>query len=254
MTGLLHRLAARALGQARAVRSDARLPFGTIPPSSDDEGNESERPLIAGDDQPSVPNRSPSSLRADKGALTDAHAETPPLLQTRAPGATLPAAPAAFPPVQRQQPTDQDWVGHHPVRDAESTVGPLRGNAVIPGTKPISHKSPPGAVNLETATASNRRVDVSPRYGLDHPSAWMRSEPPVLMAAAAIHTAPVRRPADTASPSHPVSDSEPNEVHVHIGRIEITAVHQAAPRRRAQTAPPASPMTLDAYLAKRGRT
>jgi len=116
------------------------------------------------------------------------------------------------------------------------------------------HKAPLRAVHLETATASNGRVDASPRYGLDHPSARMPGEPPVLLAAAPIHAAPVRLPADTASPAHSVADSEPNEVHVHIGRIEITAVHEAAPRRRAQTPPPASPMTLDAYLAKRGRT
>jgi hypothetical protein len=254
MKGLLSRLAARASGTTAAVRSDARLPFGTVTPPSDDEGHESERPLIAGDDQPGVPNRSPSSLRADEASFADARAETPPLLQTRAHGAILPAAPVAFPPVERQLPTDQDWVGHHPVRDAESMVAPLRRNAVSPGTKPLSHKAPLGAVNLETATASNRRVDVSPRSGPDQTSAWTRSEPPVLLPPAAIHTAPVRRPADTASLAHSVADSEPNEVHVHIGRIEITAVHEAAPRRRVQISPAASPMTLDAYLAKRGRT
>jgi hypothetical protein len=254
MTGLLHRLAARALGQASAVRSDARLPFGTIAPLSDDEGNESERLPIAKDDRPPVPNRFPSSLTADNVTFTDAHAEAPPLVQTRVPGPARPAAPVALPPVKRQQPTGQDWGGHYPVRDAESTEGPLRGNTVSPHTKLLSHKAPPGAVNPETATASNRRVDVSPRDGLDHPSARMRSEPPALLAAPAIHTAPVGRGADTASPAHPVADSEPNEVHVHIGRIEITAVHEAAPRRHAQVPPATSPMTLGAYLAKRGRT
>jgi hypothetical protein len=49
-----------------------------------------------------------------------------------------------------------------------------------------------------------------------------------------------------------MASQEPNEVHIHIGRIEVTAVHEAAaPRRRRESAPA---MTLDAYLAKRGRT
>lgn len=46
--------------------------------------------------------------------------------------------------------------------------------------------------------------------------------------------------------------SEPTEVHVSIGRIEVTALQAPTPTQRA----PASarkPMSLDEYLAKRGR-
>jgi hypothetical protein len=53
--------------------------------------------------------------------------------------------------------------------------------------------------------------------------------------------------------THAVASREPSEVHIHIGRIEVTAVHEAAPPRRLP-APRPSPMSLDAYLAKRGRT
>jgi hypothetical protein len=43
---------------------------------------------------------------------------------------------------------------------------------------------------------------------------------------------------------------ETTEVHVSIGRIEVTAVHEAPPQRRP--APKANqPMSLDDYLAKR---
>lgn len=46
---------------------------------------------------------------------------------------------------------------------------------------------------------------------------------------------------------------EPNEVHVHIGRIEVTAVREAPParRKRSQGKPP---MSLGEYLAKRQRS
>jgi len=46
------------------------------------------------------------------------------------------------------------------------------------------------------------------------------------------------------------SAHEPSEVHVHIGRIEVTAVHEAPPAREKKRAA-RQPMSLEAYLAKR---
>ena len=43
---------------------------------------------------------------------------------------------------------------------------------------------------------------------------------------------------------------ETTEVHVSIGRIEVTAVHEPAPAKPATARRPA-PMSLDEYLAKR---
>jgi len=50
----------------------------------------------------------------------------------------------------------------------------------------------------------------------------------------------------------PAAD-EPAEVHIHIGRIEVTAVPEAPPPRR-RPAKKQAPMSLDAYLAARSRT
>lgn len=45
---------------------------------------------------------------------------------------------------------------------------------------------------------------------------------------------------------------EITEVHVSIGRIEVTAVHESpAPKRQAPI--PAKPLSLNEYLARRGR-
>ncbi|MCX7196309.1 MAG: hypothetical protein NTV37_10685 [Proteobacteria bacterium] len=45
---------------------------------------------------------------------------------------------------------------------------------------------------------------------------------------------------------------EITEVHVSIGRIEVTAVHESPPPKR-QAPTPAKPLSLDEYLARRGR-
>jgi hypothetical protein len=50
----------------------------------------------------------------------------------------------------------------------------------------------------------------------------------------------------------PIRDAEPSEVHVHIGRIEVTAVHEAAPRR-SKREPTRPTKTLEEYLAPHPR-
>jgi hypothetical protein len=110
---------------------------------------------------------------------------------------------------------------------------------------------------------------------LDEPSPVRRpasppAEPPLLLPLlraepgdAAGRIAPARAPADPKRPVAMPSTrselralsaervSEPNEVHVHIGRIEVTAVHDA-PRKRESTARPASSRRLEEYLRPRG--
>jgi hypothetical protein len=50
-------------------------------------------------------------------------------------------------------------------------------------------------------------------------------------------------------PAHPTAPSQP-DVHIHIGRIELTAVPDAAlPRRPAEAI--RKPMSLDQYLERR---
>jgi hypothetical protein len=75
-----------------------------------------------------------------------------------------------------------------------------------------------------------------------------------LAAPPAIAAPPITRwPGITDPAAHAAASGEPSEVHIHIGRIEVSAVHEAAPPRRPP-APRPLPMSLDAYLAKRGRT
>lgn len=48
------------------------------------------------------------------------------------------------------------------------------------------------------------------------------------------------------------SNDADTEVHIHIGRIDVTAVQEAPPPRR-RAAPAPAPLSLDGYLAQRGR-
>jgi hypothetical protein len=59
-----------------------------------------------------------------------------------------------------------------------------------------------------------------------------------------------RSPDSSRGPASASGAGEATEVHVTIGRIEVTAVHEAPPSKR-RTPPSAKPMTLEEYLARR---
>lgn len=64
-------------------------------------------------------------------------------------------------------------------------------------------------------------------------------------------TVPVRQAAAPAAPSVvKVPPQQADEVHIHIGRIEVTAIQESAPSKREARKGPA-PLSLDDYLAKR---
>ncbi len=63
---------------------------------------------------------------------------------------------------------------------------------------------------------------------------------------------PTRPRTNRPSPTAPLVTPEPREVHVHIGRIEVTAL-QEAPVAKKAAKPLRPPMSLDQYLAKRER-
>jgi len=76
-----------------------------------------------------------------------------------------------------------------------------------------------------------------------------RAPEPLLPSLAAAPTAN-----SVAAMQTPAATSEtPNEVHVHIGRIEVTAVQSSEPRKRKAKAAQ-QPMSLDDYLARRQRS
>jgi hypothetical protein len=64
----------------------------------------------------------------------------------------------------------------------------------------------------------------------------------------------VRGPAAFAfRPAPQAAASQETEVHIHIGRIDVTALHEA-PRPKARPRERAQPVSLDAFLAARSKT
>ena len=245
MSGLLQRLAARATGSAWALQSDARLPFAAMPGVPETPGVEPLEPLepptshgtpktregAAAMPQPVMPlaataSQEPPTLPAHSHSRQMAEAVT----QTTAPKGR--PIPVALPPLQEQHPEPP------PLHGKMQHGIPSIARATVPRQAPLVPTVEAGAT-----------------YG----------DPPPLLPAGQMHSAAAARPQQGLAP-HPgapraahaltplrqaaPAPAEPTEVHVHIGRIEVTAITQPqAPRRAARETP--EPLSLDAYLARR---
>jgi hypothetical protein len=276
VSGLLRRLSGQALsGAPRGVHSMARIPFvappvraGFEPASSSDE---ELPPALA----TSGPEATPRLVPSPRGPLAgperrgeEEKESTDPQTGTGAHRAHTLAVP------------DEG-------RDPREIVSRLHPRA-LPGTKPGETESaiaPPGGdasgVSAEisappatqgasagTTAADPQRTSPSHVISVETRSLLDAGQPTGAHAEglddarrsrlASFEPAAGARPvgireAGALSGARPsTEDREPTEVHVHIGRIEVTAVHEPAPTRRARR-PGRKPMSLDEYLDGRHR-
>ena len=107
--------------------------------------------------------------------------------------------------------------------------------------------SPPPAAGVSAAHQSTR------------PDVAAQAPPPPLMPEGANEAVPTA--SDVSALAHQLAwpassaqgtENEPTEVHIHIGRIEVTAVHEASPQRPKPKARQAA-MSLESYLAGRSK-
>lgn len=234
MSAILQRLGARAIGQAWSVRSDARLPFADArlaepaaftpalaAAARPDRLAPTSTPLAASDPlQPAVPGPARHGDAPRRPAPQDpATLATPSDLGQRAGRAEAPAStePAALPPLLA--PLASLW------RPAEDRLRATAVPAEVPDT--LLPSLPPTLL---------------PGTGRPAPE---RQGSPVWRAPSAL---PPRTAADPAPAQAPQGGE--TEVHIHIGRIEVTAL-QEAPRPKAKPRDRAQPMSLDAYLEQR---
>jgi hypothetical protein len=259
MKGLLHRLAARATGTTIQVHSDARLPFGGVGQRLDD---------TAGD--------------VDAQQRLTVHDETAQLSRT---GTTRSAArePTPSPTIPQSQSVQSAPLARADADASSSVVAAFDAqfaNTAVPARliKEASVAAPREGISRATAQLIKEASDAAPREGVSRSALHSASSnPSTTLAKSSAAASDIGEPSSLMPPladrspgpsgttpaalrqlalqgpsSHAAVTEEPNEVYIHIGRIEITAVHEAAaPRRRRESAPA---MTLDAYLAKRGHT
>jgi hypothetical protein len=256
MNGLFTRLAAQASGKrAATLHSLAALPFRGVPEQPSLEyapialpetpGAHLEQPstpLTASHhfipDQPSMPADSernardathvrPSSARVSAPEAAANIVLPEPLAPLRQPASGAPDASVIPAALAQQTPTiepraDADAAKPEHIRGAESLAqldmaGAARADSL---QTDIASQNASGALPLPATLLSPR-------------------------------TTPVRQATAPAAPSAAkLSPQQADEVHIHIGRIVVTAIQESAPSKREARKGPA-PLSLDDYLAKR---
>jgi hypothetical protein len=238
VTGLFHRLARQVVGpEPLRARTAARLPFAA-PPAV--EAPQTPRQAVA----------APAAGRIDSDPAAEGRRES-----------VLPAPPPLMAPAaQRREdsPPQRDerraaaevaTAGHAaPVEGPEAEDAAPRAEAAVPSlpTAPARGWDPPTGRAGSAVAGRGRRAEPA---ATPPPVAAGRPEP--LLAEVSPPPAAVRRAqAPAADRASGAGRPDPPEVHVHIGRIEVTSVADPPPSRgpavrRAPT------LSLEDYLAKR---
>ena len=259
MKGLAHRLAARAAGTALPVRSDMRLPFGA---GGWGEAVETQVDALA----PSLPadaaprTQAPSAL----ASVDPAGAAPAPMADVPVPPTSVLAAhaePAAFKeyelPGRRATTSREERLPPRLLREGSESRAPMEPHAQ---RADVPARLEPGAIAALPQSSARQAAPFIAAASSSRPG---HAEPARLMPAASARQTPAATVSvagqaawaahSPVSPARAAKAEEATEVHVHIGRIDVTAVHEpTAPRRRPAAA--AAPMSLDTYLAKRSRS
>ena len=266
MKGLLHRVAARAAGTAAVVRSDSVLPYaGADSGLTDISGLEvgyasattrgSLVPAAPGSPMPAVraasaahePAREVQTLDLADPLRAMGAAVTPPaVIAARTDAEAVRDAPRVMLPARFVSPVAS--IQPSAVEQLQAFMMPVLPVPLLQGAVPsVAQREPEPAKQAPRETAINERMALR----VDEPVPLMPRE------ARPAPLAPLPQPAirrGAVAQGLAAPQSEPDtEVHIHIGRIDVTAVKEApAPRRSAAAAP--APMSLDGYLAQRGRS
>ena len=254
MNGLLRRLARQAIGlEPVKVHAVARLPFVAPPPMTAD----------AGTRLPYSETRAPgataptnvSARREGRSEPSDNPQETPERPDRR-------PAQAEGIPADVQAPPRVAGERAGPAGSRLSAAFPDKPRAPAPllGERPQANRAHAGTDNTAMRAAAPREANPTPSAE----AALLSTPGPVVTPPGAADGERHTRPADSgatrpgshrtrprATQSSSRSDEAP-EVHLHIGRIEVTAVQEASAGRRKPTAG-VQPLSLNEYLKRRQR-
>lgn len=217
MSGLLLRLAARACGQRSAtLHSPAALPFQGV---AEQEENPAPAP-----DRLDPPAERPQAMqqpasRIDRPTAAEQPGSAPRGETAPDPLITPPAAPAF----------------HHPTPAAAPPNGNAAETVSMATSAPLDMPAP---APLVVPGAPMGRPDA-----LERPSAGRSG-------LLSLSPSPIPQPAAAAPVVATAPGRQADEVHIHIGRIEVTAVQESAPGPHAPRKG-RSPLSLEDYLARR---
>ncbi|TPQ34855.1 hypothetical protein C2U70_16020 [Bradyrhizobium guangdongense] len=245
MTGYLRWLATRALGQGAGIRP-ARHPISLA------SGLQSEMRL---------PSEHADALVVDTGQFERSFG-APPQRYTEPLTSVDAAAPGVLP--EPRLPSDPTSAEAKP-----GTLGSEASSYPMAARAAKEREEPRLVMDPQLAQAPRRRMMESERGGAEdkppsfrdvktpdptpidttrRPQADQRPTAAPRIAARSVRDRPVD-PRPSRSDAAP-----PPDVHIHIGRVELTAITPAAtPARREPAAAAKKPMSLDEYLRQRGR-
>lgn len=216
MSGLFRRLAERASGQRQPLLHARVLPVFLA-----DDGLVSDLPLPLATPLP-LPPLTPEA--AVTPALSQPASQTS-IIHREHPQTALPVAePQPQAPAPHSAPRVPSTPAHLPIAETHT-------QAALPRTEPKPAPEPPPSL---------LRQPLSEQAPPQPDAHWLM---PTLTRTAPATPAPS---AFNPPPAAPVAD----EIHVHIGRIEVTTVRESAPAKPSARTPQPN-LSLDDYLAKR---
>lgn len=233
MARYLRQLAEQAIRPATALRSAAAAAFAPEPMIP---GDEADTIIVSGrkDGGPRAPDAAAPATHSPHttAGLPDSGPAPPDAGRARDPIAAAAAASGK-----------DGSLAHEP--------GPAAA-AVRPAARPVRGRSTPTVPGKRAAAAQTTEPPMR-----DERSARPPLQPASPAAGAMLTPAPHPARGAQARPTSPRTRADSGaapapDIHIHIGRIELTAATPAAPAKRT-AAPGARPMTLDAYLRQRGR-
>jgi hypothetical protein len=253
MSGLFLRLAAQATEQRGAtLHSPARLPYQALPERMEPPSSALDMLRPSGEEERRIPTR-PEALSpgvAPIPAPTSLTSESP---QEHAPGAARSEDRAPLPPPSLRAMAVRAESGEMP------DTPPQENTEVATPTRPVDRAPasiidqpvPPPIVQSPSSSEAPQAPSVTRHEA--RPSLRSRQEqdgavalPSPLLPTGSHRSAPL----PSSAPASAIPAREPDEVHIHIGRIEVTAIHESKPASRASRKG-APPLSLDDYLARR---
>jgi hypothetical protein len=249
MSSFLHRLAAQAMGRTNTLRSAVRTPYAApLSPVSRVEPDRQGPTLdTAGNERQHIGN-SGAEYVGDRGVERESmsspeqhHANT-----AREIGAQ-PGDNEVTPSSPEVLVVQSDTVYTKPDRSSGLSSSPKAMLQQSSKEKMVASEPRVLAEGIETRLPeSNSPAPTDNNY----PSPLLPLKQATRPSALNTNVAAQRGEHSGASRQNQVD--EITEVHVSIGRIEVTAVHESPPPKR-QASAAAKPLSLDEYLARRGR-